>query len=363
MQAIKVSVIIPVYNTEKYLIKCLDSVINQSLNSIEILCVDDGSTDGSFAILSNYAKKDKRLLVLKHNLGNRGPGFSRNFALSHAKGQYVAFIDSDDYVHLDMLKKMYNVAFEESADLVMCTIKKFNNTNDEKFAKCKYDKYIPKKLDPICFSWIELSDIIFKLRFTSCNKLYSRDYLVRNNLKFPEGIFYEDMVFTFKALLVASKMRIIRKNLYFNRKQREGSTTYLQDDKVFGALDAFDELGAFINENPEYKILETQFSAFKFKKLVKYLHRNDAKHIQSFYDTLKNYSSNPLLQQNKFLSEIDYRTLNQIKKNNMLEFIMHHYWETKKDNERLKRQQEKTIKYKLSVLFGRAKRLASNFYK
>ena len=114
----KVSVIIPVYNTEKYLRECLDSVVNQTLRDIEIICVDDGSTDASPEILRKYAEKDSRVQVFTQEKSNAGA--ARNVGLSKAAGEYLAFLDSDDYYELSMLEHMLACAQERAADVVVC---------------------------------------------------------------------------------------------------------------------------------------------------------------------------------------------------------------------------------------------------
>ena len=112
----KVSVIIPVFNTEKYLTKCLDSVCNQTLSDIEIICVDDCSTDNSLNILKEYASKDNRIKLIEFK-ENKGAAVARNTGIIEAKGEYVGFIDSDDYVDLDFYEKLYNIGVCENADI------------------------------------------------------------------------------------------------------------------------------------------------------------------------------------------------------------------------------------------------------
>ena len=143
----KVSVIIPVYNIEEYLSQCLDTVLNQTLKEIEIICVDDGSTDNSLDILINYAKRDKRMTILKQE--NLHSGVARNAGISVAKGNYLSFLDSDDFFELDMLEKMYNKIFEKNSDIIICRCKSID-LNNGKFDEKKFNNslnlaLIPKK--------------------------------------------------------------------------------------------------------------------------------------------------------------------------------------------------------------------------
>lgn len=122
-QAVKVSVIIPVYNSEAYLKECLDSVVHQTLQDIEIICVDDGSTDASMDILQKYAQKDERFRILEQQ--HLGGGAARNLGLKEAEGEYLSFLDSDDYFELDMLQKIYLRCKEKKrmwVSLVLCVI-------------------------------------------------------------------------------------------------------------------------------------------------------------------------------------------------------------------------------------------------
>jgi len=124
---VNVSIIVPVYNVEKYLEKCLESIINQTLKNLEIICVNDGSTDNSLQILEDYAKKDQRIKII--NKKNRGSGAAKNTGMKNASGEYIGFVDSDDWVDLAMFEKLYNRAKSQKSDMVMCPIYIYDNVN------------------------------------------------------------------------------------------------------------------------------------------------------------------------------------------------------------------------------------------
>lgn len=124
----KISVIIPVYNVENYLRECLDSIINQTFKDIEIICVDDCSTDNSLDILNEYAQKDNRIKVFEQK-ENSGQGAARNFGISIAQGEYITFVDPDDYIESTMYEKMYNQAKTLNSEIVMCDVQKFFETS------------------------------------------------------------------------------------------------------------------------------------------------------------------------------------------------------------------------------------------
>ena len=136
---IKISIIVPVYNTEKYLGVCLDSLISQTYKDIEIICVDDGSTDNSLQILNDYAAKDSRIKILTQK--NQGPSVARNLGLEKAKGEYITFVDSDDWVSIDMCEKIYSKAIDTNADLVLFPHSRVTNTNislDDRLQKLQH---------------------------------------------------------------------------------------------------------------------------------------------------------------------------------------------------------------------------------
>lgn len=337
MSVAKVSVIVPVYNTEQYLPKCIESILKQDLTEIEIICIDDNSDDNSLDILERYAKKDARLKVVKQENGNIGPGAARNKAIDMASGEYIAFVDSDDYIATNMLGELYEPAVQNDADVVICTIKKFTEDHRDKFPNCVYDKHMPARLESRSFTWIEIQDIIFKLRFSCVNKIYKQTFLDDYNIRFSEGIFYEDMIFTYKALLSARSMRFVRKDFVFNRKQRVGATTYSQSSRAYDAFIALKEVEDFIDAKPELHILKKRFEAFKFKKLLKYLPRNDAKHIENFYQRLKEFVANSDLENNPHLNDRYVKILQDIKNKTLTEYLLDEYWELTNENAFLKR--------------------------
>lgn len=202
----KISVIIPIYNVEKYLEKCLKSVVKQTLKDIEIICINDGSTDKSLEILKNFAQNDNRIKII--NQKNSGPSIARNKGIKCAQGEYVSFIDSDDYIDLDFLEKLYNSAKKYDADIAVGGIKRIRkykwkyhlkiNTSevteniDRKFLICD----VPDK----CYVW---------------NKIYKLSELNKNNLMFEENVYFEDRCFTAQALVYLKRLVTVP-DIYYN---------------------------------------------------------------------------------------------------------------------------------------------------
>ena len=193
----KVSIIIPIYNSEAFLPRCLESVTKQSLDEIEIICVDDGSTDSSYNILQEWTGKDNRIIVIRQANGRQGK--ARNAAIAIAKGEYIGMVDSDDYIPCDYFERLYNAAEENSAELAVCGI-----TKEKKHWKKIINSYSEVTVE---------EDAGSKLRLCNCppdfhpvNKLYKRSMLERLALRFAEGVQYEDVMFVMRAICESRRM-------------------------------------------------------------------------------------------------------------------------------------------------------------
>jgi glycosyltransferase involved in cell wall biosynthesis len=336
-----VSVVIPVYDTEDYLPACLDSVLGQTFSDIEVVCVDDGSSDGSPRILKERAAADERLVVLENPDGSRGPGAARNLGIERARGDYLAFVDSDDLLAPTMLEELVEAAREGDADIAMCMVEKFTDHDDqERFAPCSYGETIPRELDGRTFTWRDVADQFFVLRFTACNKLYARSFLDEHETRFSEDMFYEDLNFTYRAMLQASAMRFVREGLYLNRRQRPGATTFVQGSRVFDAFEAMEQLETFLRSDQQYEVLIDQFEAFRFNKLRKYLYKNDPDHILLFYDRLQDLAQSPKVEGNPHLSEVDRRVRDRVVASSGLEYITADLWEARTKYARSKRREK-----------------------
>jgi len=209
-----VSVIICNYNGEEYLEKCLKSVTGQSLQNIEIICVDDGSTDNSLHILEKYAAIDDRIKIISQK--NQGLATSRNNALKIAKGNYIAFVDSDDWLKFDALEKLYKKLQENRLDMLS-----FGCVNVQKVTmKEEYNpyyafEYLPKNFKAKWFNYKKFKKYLLKMAVSSCLTVYKRDFLEKNNIKFPDGICFEDNIFFTKALFLAKRCGILKEVLYY----------------------------------------------------------------------------------------------------------------------------------------------------
>lgn len=240
----KVSVIIPVYNVEKYLRKCLDSVVNQTLKDIEIICVDDGSTDSSLEILKEYAAKDERISVLRQE--NLHAGVARNAGLVVAKGEYLSFLDSDDFFELEMLEKMYQKAKDTQADICVCGFDIYENGVFSSNHKGIYKQFLPTK---DTFAPEEIKEHVFS--FTnpaSWNKLYKLNFIKKNDLKHQTLKSCNDIGFTFSAISMSSQITIIEKN-FVHYRQSENSITSKRGSKAVNILYVYEFLREYLQKH------------------------------------------------------------------------------------------------------------------
>lgn len=200
---IKVSVIIPVHNSKKYLVKCLDSICNQTLSDIEIICINDCSSDNSFTILKKYANKDSRFKLIDFS-ENKGVSYARNTGIKHAMGEYIGFVDSDDWVEKDFFELLYTAAVKENSDCAKGNIYNYNL----KTGLIELSKFYDKNND------IKNNQAYFLYGFTSA--IYKLSFIKNNNIYFPEGlIHFEDPLFSIKGTLFYNKISIVNNAKYY----------------------------------------------------------------------------------------------------------------------------------------------------
>lgn len=248
-----VSVIVPTYKVEKYLSQCLDSICSQTLREIEIICVYTDSPDSSLAILEKYAQKDARVQIIRRDDG--GLGGARNYGMSVAKGEYIACVDSDDWIAVDMLEGMYAVAKKNDADLVICAINSYDDTTRKLIPDdWGYNLPFPHSLagKSFCYKDIKPSKFISNVApVAAWNKLYRRGFLDENNIRFPENLRYEDNPFYYETMVRAKRICFTNERYYYYRKNRIGSLqdTSANDKSIFDIIKIFSIIGKMLDEN------------------------------------------------------------------------------------------------------------------
>ena len=254
---VKVSVIIPVYNAEKYLKQCLNSICRQTLQDIEIICVDDGSTDNSLNILQEYANADTRIQVLTQK--NQGAGAARNYGLRTARGLYLSFLDADDFFEPNMLEEAINAIELYSADFIVFESDQFHmDTNS--YVKPSWvvrHKDIPPYMP---FSYLSLTDNVFKTFVGwAWDKLYRKSFIDRHNLWFQEQRTSNDLLFVFSALVLAKRIAVIDKILAHQRRGGKESLSVTREKSWHCFYDALIALRKRLKDENIYWKLEQDF--------------------------------------------------------------------------------------------------------
>lgn len=222
----EISVIIPVYNGEKYLRQALDSVMTQTFKNFELVAVNDGSNDSSLNILQEYKNKFENMVIINQN--NAGVSTARNVAMSSASGKYICFLDADDICHPDFLASLYSNLKKFDADVAFCEYQVFYGS------KCQFPNSQTIEAVSIKEIYEEKSfDYIMKLGLGTAlwNKLYRRDFLLKNGISFnKKSSFGEDMFFNWKASIVANNIIYVKQVLYGYRLSSEAATTKYHPD-------------------------------------------------------------------------------------------------------------------------------------
>lgn len=233
----KVSVIVPVYNVENYLEKCLESLAHQTLKDIEIIVVNDGSPDNSQEIIDKYAKKYPTIKSFIKD--NGGVSDARNFGIKKAQGKYLAFVDGDDYVAYDMYEKMYQKAESGNFDIVVCDLNYVYEDDRimEVSSKIEHDTTDIKK------TYINMYPCVW-------NKIYKKS-LFKNNIEFKKGVWFEDVDFLYKIFPYVKTIGVVKEPLN-QYVQRAGSITKTFDKRLYNYIDNFNELIEFYKERELY---------------------------------------------------------------------------------------------------------------
>lgn len=273
MSDIKVSVIIPVYNVQAYLKQCLDSVLAQSMTDIEVICVDDGSTDDSLSILREYEEKDSRVRILEQP--NSGAGAARNLGLAHAKGEYLSFLDSDDFFEPDMLKTAYDCAKEYEAELVVFRSDQYHTEKDE-FKDMLWSLRMAELPPYAPFNRRQMTDNIFKVFVGwAWDKLFLKSFVDKKQLKFQEQRTSNDLFFVFGAVATAKKIAVVDKVLAHQRRDAKDSLSKTREKSwncFYVALKALREFlkneGIYSEVEKDYINYALHFSLWNYNTLA-----------------------------------------------------------------------------------------------
>lgn len=303
---VDISIIVPVYNIEKYLSTCLDSLLNQTHKNIEIIVVNDGSPDNSQQIIDEYVARDTRIVSLVKE--NGGLSDARNFGMKYATGKYIGFIDGDDYAEHDIYEKMYVKAIEEGSNIVECNL--FHNYPD------KFDVEIGDEI-------YDKHEMIRVGRSVVWNKIYNRDWLMKSNVRFSVGMIHEDVEFYVKLVPFISKISYIKEagiHYVFRRESIMNRPTR----KMLDIFSVFEHLVDYYKRNGYYEeyrndieYLATRITLgntvkriarIEDKKERKWVADENWKRLNKLFPDWKN---NPCLREGKSKKEYYMKTMTQ----------------------------------------------------
>lgn len=304
----KVSVIVPVYNVELYIEKCLNSLVNQTLQEIEIIVVNDGSTDHSEQIIQKFIEEyPEKIVYLKKE--NGGLSDARNYALPHAKGEYIAFLDSDDYVEENTYQDMYELAQKEKSDMVECDF---------------YWEYPNKKKEDIGALYQGKKEMLEKVRVVAWNKLIKKDLLQKTEIEFPKGYRYEDVEFTYKLIPHLDKVSFLKKPC-IHYIQREGSIANSQNERTKEIFDVLEHVLEYYKECGYYEEYQEQLEYLyvrflfcsSFLRMVKIQDKTIRKKLlQETWEKVNtkfpNWKKNKILNQKRSWKNLYMKSINQV---------------------------------------------------
>lgn len=235
---VKVSVIVPVYNTEKYLSRCLDSLVGQTLKEIEIIAIDDGSSDSSFAILKEYGEKFPYKIKI-FSKENGGQATARNRGIVESIGEYIGFVDSDDCVDCNMFEAMYKTAIQEKYDLVEC--------NYHYLREGRWNKRLKNRGNTRQFT--NQKEMFLDPQVSPWNKLYKREVIVEAKIRFPEGLIYEDTAFYIKAIPYIEKEKYVDKRFVYYFLRQSSTMNANKNKKVGNIIPVLEDIIYFYKNN------------------------------------------------------------------------------------------------------------------
>lgn len=297
-----VSIVVPVYNVDKYLDKCINSIINQEYKDLEIILIDDGSTDESGKKCDLWAKKDNRIRVIHKE--NGGLSDARNVGIDNAKGYYISFIDSDDFISEQYIQELYENIINTESDISICNPYYYYEQDDN----TKIVERYKIKIDRIVGNSIDMTKVLLYQKYfdtSAWGKLYKTELFKKNKIYYPKGKLYEDIATTYKVFLKAKKIVFINKNLYFYRQRSDSimSSKFNKKemDYINNAQEMMKDLSQLniemINKAAISRFLSTNFAIYRKIPNSK-SYTNEIKKIK---DNIKKYRKIVLLDKNSRL--------------------------------------------------------------
>ncbi len=284
----KISIIVPFHNVEKYISKCLTSLIYQSLEDIEIICINDASTDDSKNIVQYYVENDTRIILL--NVDNvSGQSYARNLGINVASGEYIGFVDSDDWVELDMFEKMYNKAKSVDSDITMCQAQLYDDKEQTLYTNDYYNLKSLEKYGDKVFTPEETKDEILNINVVLWNKIYKREFLQNISAKFQDGYIYEDLPFFFETYLKAQRINILWEASYYYRQNRQFSTMQNSDKKVYDRIPMVERTYNVLKQAPFFEEKKAEIISWIIDDIFHRYTLLEDKYYEDYFGKMKEF--------------------------------------------------------------------------
>lgn len=287
-QKMKVSVIIPTYNCEKFLNDSIGSLLNQTASDFEIIVVDNKSTDNTVNVVKDFIAKDSRISIIELN-ENLKQGIARNIGVEHAKGDYIMFLDGDDKAAPDFVEKMYDKIVQDKADMTICRWMTFDDKTGKINDKHGYANFhrLPEQYLHQGFTWRDIKDELFSQSNVPWDKIYKKSFLIDKDVKFPGGMFFEDNVFSYDAIMKAEKITVLDESLVYYRVNRKQAVTARCDETFYDYLKIFACIKENLVKQGTWGEMKYHFINYKVRSMFWWWKKIDFKYKKTFFEKIK----------------------------------------------------------------------------
>lgn len=279
---VRVSVLVPIYNVEDFLPECLDSLVNQTLKDIEIICINDGSKDGSLDIIKKYASRDKRIKIIDKE--NSGYGDSMNQGLKKAVGEYIGIVESDDFIELDGFEKLYGIASKYDVEVVKSNFYEYFTEKHKDGGKS--NMFLPNEINKVIDP--RENRHVFYEQPSIWSAIYRNEFLKKNGIDFlpSPGASYQDAGFNFKVWATARKAYFVDE-AFLHYRQDNPNSSVKSDGKVYAVKDEYDEVEKYLKEKGLMEEYGHTLTAMRFSAYIWNMKRLTSKAARKFGKTVK----------------------------------------------------------------------------
>ena len=279
---VKVSVVIPFYNVEDYFEECISSIVNQTLDDMEIICINDGSADNSLKILEGYANSDNRIKIVSQE--NKGASASRNQGIKLSEGEYIYFMDSDDILELNALEDLYKFSESNNLDILIFKMMSFNDETGEKYAIKYYDMPFLKPFNQKVFNYKDIGVDALRMAVSPPGKFFKRDLI--KPIEFLEGYIFEDNLFFAEAMLKAERVSFYDKYFY-NRRVRTNSVMTSKTIKFADCIIIANKIIDLFKKENVYEFFKKRIIEMKIASTYKRFSQVDSEYKEEFFNRIK----------------------------------------------------------------------------